>query len=494
MHYPPRIATTIVVGLLVGACASASSPRPVTTPPPSVPASSSSASGTPGLAGSPTAPPSFPSSPASTMRTARGSAAEVGALTAPGPGGTLYVLIDATVLARLDRSGQPMPGWPIRLPTSLYCWLLLPVDDGSVRLVCNRGEPYAVESTPLLAFAFDPGGKPLAGWPVDLPCCSNGPVIGRVMGDTLTVFTRHYRGDTADSLITWIAADGTLRIGERVTDANCCIDYWAVGPDGVAYGVVLHLDEAGVRTTSDLTAVGRAGVPAGFPVVIKGIASVPAFDAAGRIHVTVASVTAASPYHGPARTLVFDSDGRAFAGGSGDLGFISTDECVGIEGSCEGPGTPLVGADGTTFVIGAYFDSTTAAAVSPSGEVMAGWPYRSNAGHQGKGRCPATDVCEGFDLTAPAIGPGNVIYLMHAAADPSVGGSIVAIGQDGRVRPGWPVKLKRPGAEFWSVVVGSDGTAYALAVEPESGDDLSATILAIAPDSTVRYTTTIIEP
>jgi len=99
-----------------------------------------------------------------------------------------------------------------------------------------------------------------------------------------------------------------------------------------------------------------------------------------------------------------------------------------------------------------------------------------------------------MNLTAPAIGPDNVIYLMHAAADPSVGGSVVAIGPDGRVRPGWPVELKRPGAEFWSVVIGSDGTAYALAVEPESADDFSATILAIAPDSTVRYTTTIIEP
>jgi len=321
---------------------------------------------------------------ASTLPPVRGSAAEVGVLTAPGPGGTLYVLVGATVLARLDGSGLAQPGWPVRLPASSFCWSLLPVDDGSVRVVCHTGDPLSGEAKPGRAFAFDPGGKPLAGWPVELPCCSNGPVIGRVMGDTLTVFVRHYRGDSADSLITWIAADGTVRMGERVTDANCCFDYWAVGPDGVAYGVVLRLDEAGVRTTSDLTAVGRAGVPAGFPVVIKGIASVPAFDAAGRIHVTVARVTVASPYHGPARTLVFDSRGRALAGGSGDLGFVSTDECVGIEGSCEGPGTPLVAADGTTFVIGAYFASTTAAAVSPSGEVMAGWPYRSDAGHQAR--------------------------------------------------------------------------------------------------------------
>ena len=65
---------------------------------------------------------------------------------------------------------------------------------------------------------------------------------------------------------------------------------------------------------------------------------------------------------------------------------------------------------------------------------------------------------------------------------------------DGRVNPGWPVELKRPGAEFWSVAVGPDGTAYALAIEPEAGGKSSASILAIAPDSTVRWTTTIIDP
>ena len=56
------------------------------------------------------------------------------------------------------------------------------------------------------------------------------------------------------------------------------------------------------------------------------------------------------------------------------------------------------------------------------------------------------------------------------------------------------MELKRPGAEFWSVVVGSDGTAYALALEPETSDSSSATILAVAPDSTVLYRTTIIDP
>ena len=44
-----------------------------------------------------------------------------------------------------------------------------------------------------------------------------------------------------------------------------------------------------------------------------------------------------------------------------------------------------------------------------------------------------------------------------------------------------------------SVAVGADGTAYALAIEPEASAGSSGTILAIAPDSTVRYASTIID-
>lgn len=92
------------------------------------------------------------------------------------------------------------------------------------------------------------------------------------------------------------------------------------------------------------------------------------------------------------------------------------------------------------------------------------------------------------------VGPDGNLYLPLQARDVSFGGSLVAVGPDGRVPAGWPVELKRPGSEFWSVVVGSDGITYALAIEPETRSTSSGTILAIAADSTVLWTTTIIEP
>lgn len=231
----------------------------------------------------------------------------------------------------------------------------------------------------------------------------------------------------------------------------------------------------------------------GYPIVIDGIVSPPAFDSAGRIHLTVGTPTTGGIETGPARTLVLDTQGREVIGGSGNLGFVARDSCVGIEGTCSRPAAPLVGPDGTTFVVGGTYNDTTVASISPIGEVLAGWPYRSYGGVQPSSICDG-DICEGSALAIPALGPNHVLYLIHGPADDAVGSSIVAIGLDGRVRDGWPVELTRSGSQFRSVVVGSDGTAYALAIEPEGADATSATILAIAPDSTIVYTATVVDP
>jgi len=417
---------------------------------------------------------------------------------APGPGGSLFVSIPragGSILALLDRDGRPRPGWPIRISDSTSCELLLPVDDGSVRVVCTLENPQGNMFGPIGAFAFDSAGSQLAGWPIDLG--AHGYFSGRVIGDELTIHAWASLGDViaegqpaGNSWILTLAANGAVRSGTQVPFPNCCDQRWAIGPDGVAYGSINQYGDAQeAPKSSELVAVSFAGAGAGFPITIEGSASEPAFDAAGRIHLTVGT-----PFERPARTLVFDTNGQAVVGGSGELEIAATGECVGIEGSCPAPAAPLVGPDGTTFVVDSSGNRTTVVGLSPLGQAMEGWPYRSDAGHQSKGSCPVGTVCERYELAAPAIGPGNVLYLLHAASDTSVGGSIVAVGPDSRVRPGWPVVLSRPGAAFWSVVVGADGTAYALAIEPETGDASSATILAIASDSTVLYRTTIIDP
>jgi hypothetical protein len=494
----PRVANLIVVGIVVAACGPAAIPATITSPPPSAPAASPAASASPIVAAS--ASPSTSPSPGAAMSPVRASARDIGERVglAPGLGGTLFVSIPrptGSLLALLDESGRLRPGWPVTISDSTVCGDPLPAADGSVRIVCDGTDLPVYDNDPsdVRAFAFDADGHSMTGWPVRLR-----PGFGRVIGDDLIYFAAQWLTDTYnvgmvshEAWLTTIAVDGSVRAGTKVPLVeSCCSERWVIAPDGIAYGSTNDYgDSVESPKSSQLIALGNAGIRSGFPIKLDGLASPPAFDAAGRLHVTVSEVSDRT-----AHTIVLDTNGQATAGGSDDLGFMATDECTGIEGSCETPTAPLVGDDGTTFVIGAHFNDTIVAGVTPSGEVMAGWPYRSTDGHQRAGICPPTDICEGYNLTTPALGPDQVVYLIHAPADTDIGGRIVAIGPDGRVRPGWPVELKRPGAEFWTVVVGSTGTAYGLAIEPESGDDASATVVAIAPDSTVVYTTTIIEP
>lgn len=478
---------------------------------------SPSDSSAPGPSNGPTTGPSAspgqtPQPPAGTSRPAappivgalpvRGSGQVLGTQIrmAPGPDGNVYVSIPAregsVLLALLGQTGRPRPGWPIMLADTASCDSVFPVEDGSVRALCTLDNPDGTFLGVVRALAFDPKGDLLPGWPIDFDLYgADGYFAGRVIGDELTVYTWASLGDqieegqpAGNAWIMRVAADGTVRSGAQVQyGIGCCnVDTWAVGPDGVAYGMVHDFAQTPAGTTSELAAVGSAGVPAGFPVVVEGIASKPAFDAAGQIHVTVGVPTERS-----AMTLVFDPDGRGVFAGSGGLGIAATSDWTGAGGNF--PAAPLVGTDGTTFVIDTI-DGTTVAGLNPSGGVMAGWPYRSEIGLEYTGFCGPPDTGCGQFRAAPAVGPDNVLYLLHAAATTSAGGSLVALGEDGRVVAGWPVGLRRAGSEFWSVVVAPDNTAYALAIEPEPNGSHSATILAIGPDSTVFYTATVVEP
>jgi hypothetical protein len=471
---------------------------------------------------------------------------------APGLNGALYVSMDCgrpewmrcsisrrpeggSILLLLDRDGTPRPGWPLAFGQSSACGMLLPVADGSVRLACISDVTASTPNATPWVFAFDASGRSMPGWPVTLGTGSS-LYAGRMIGEELTILTGAVVSPdgSQEVWITRIGVDGVPHQGVRAAIAGFAgtgDDYrtgspngeWAIGPDGVAYGTFQAFadgstpKEAYAKAKSALFAVGSGGIAAGFPVAITGWASQPAFDGAGRIHLVVGSL-----YAPPTRLLVFDTAGRAASGGSGALDVAAPADYVqSLAGPVSSSGhlaPPLIGPDGTRFVVGgaaasgpdaspAFWRSGAIIAIGPSGQPLAaGWPYRSDAAQENSSYGAPSFT----SFAAPAIGPGNVLYLLQGGAEvksgrpsPSGGGSIVAIGPDGRVRPGWPRTLKRAGAGFWSVVVGSDGTAFALAIEPESvkncGDgctrvEYSATVLAIAPDSTVRYATTIVEP
>jgi hypothetical protein len=410
---------------------------------------------------------------------------------APGRDGILIVAIpapDGAVLLLLDRDGRARPGWPIVVPETTACPLVLPVDDGSIRAVCSTREVIRPrEADQARAFAFDATGRSLPGWPVELGPTNqlDEPALyaGRMLGDELRLSVST---NTVYQFarLTVVTASGEVQRGADLALNGCC-EEWGVGPDGVAYGVARPSD-LGFSSSepSRLTSVDHGGRRSGWPVEITGIASGPAFASDGRI------------------ILVFDNRGQssrvvtirpAGAGTAETSDNVPVTTSV-VEERCPPvlPRAPIVIGDGTTFVFsgrGGRF-----AALDASMDALAGWPFTSTQplGPVGFDDPLASEFCPSF--ANPAAGEDGTLYLPLRTRDATVGGSLVAVGRDGQIRDGWPVELTRPGAAFWAVVVGADGTVHALAVEPEAGGTSSATILAIEPDSTIRFTATIIEP
>ena len=261
-----RIATTIVVGLLMSACASATTP-PATSSSPASTSASATPSATPGPTDASTASPSVPSLPAPVSLPVRGSGEGIGGQVqlTPGPAGGLYVYIPTargSVVALLDSSGKPRPGWPIALDDT-WCYLPAPATDGSIRLVCGF-----YSDTDGRAFAFTPDGRPIAGWPVELPGRSASAAQPVVDGDELHVMAFD-PGDPVALRLVAVAPDGTLRTGPRFETPDSSQQDWhpQLGPNGTGYLLAFPNEPPDAATGDteitafDLDGVVRAGSP-----------------------------------------------------------------------------------------------------------------------------------------------------------------------------------------------------------------------------------------
>lgn len=264
----------------------------------------------------------------------------------------------------------------------------------------------------------------------------------------------------------------------------CCDGTWTIGPDGSAYSLTRRW-QAADSVKTDVLGFDLDGRRSGWPITFDGNASDLAFGPGGSIYAIVDSPDSAND-----RMVVLDRDGGTQRSTPANLSIVSTSAWNGAGDAY--PGQPIVGADGTAFIVSTR-GGTTVQSLDPTGRPRAGWPYRSKLGMEWTGYCGPGDTGCGSWRTEPAVGSNNVLYLLHAARTASTGASLVAIGSDGQVRHGWPVSLKRAGSMFWSVVVAAYGGVWALAIEPEA-DDFSATILSLAEDSTVLWSTTIVEP
>jgi hypothetical protein len=425
---------------------------------------------------------------------------------APGTSGRLFVAIErasSTVVAGFDASGRLLPGWPRTLSGWTDCWIGTVRTDGSVRLVCTGPDPAAAGEVRARAFGLNAGGQSLAGWPVDLTRAAGSD--DRDYDEAVVVGSRLFVLMGWDKLrLVRVGADGALTAGTVVdlhladTSADPIQVHWthSLGSDGTAFAIRKEFKDESV--TSSITAFGLNGVRAGWPVAIRGNASRPTIGPDGRTYVVVAADDWRSAW-----IRVYERSGARVRGWSPRLAVVPESAWRGAGAQIEGPAPAVVARDGRAWLVGKRVGvpGMKAWALTPTGRVRAGWPVRSDqlVLDDRPGDCSTGG---GSSRVDPVAGPGDVLYVALDARSRTAGGRIAALGTGGRNRPGWPVALLKPGAQFRSIAVGANGTVYALATETERHSDnryctvteSSATILAIRPDGTIRYRLTVMDP
>lgn len=465
-------------------------PSPTLNPP-----SASAQIASPSVAtASPTPPPSAPgASPAPAGRSAAPVAAPPlpvrgfvdATLLSPGPDGGVYAAIPVdqyVVVALIGTDGAVQPGWPVRLDTD-WCTALVTAGDGSLRAACSKRQTEEGLQAPVLRIhGLRNDGHLLPGWPVDV---ESGSAI-EALGNQVEVIVRPYGGDVMEegdvepALLAMISQSGEVRLGTEEVEVACCQSSVVPGP---GLGYVVNRSYENSEYTSEIIAFGLDGEA--WRAGIDGIASDPSFDDLGNAHLSVWT-----DRFDAARIVVFDTTGRLLPTAADDLPIMPTNGWSGA--GYEYPSAPIVAGDGTTNVI-ENIERTSIFAIDPSGAPRDGWPYHTATGLEESGQCSSLDTGCGVFIVTPQAGPDGTLYVALQPSGPATGGSLIALAPNGQMRPGWPVGLRRPNGQFWDIVVGTDGGVWSLAVEPEAGG-YSATLLSIAPDSTVRGRATIVEP
>jgi hypothetical protein len=438
--------------------------------------------------------------------------------TTPGPKGGVYVLVadpgesreagrgSRSVLALLNAAGRVRIGWPISIEgwscdaAGIEAWdpQILQETESLARtpvFVLCRADARSPAVGTLRAYAFNETAGLLPGWPVDLSSASlgGGSIEGsRATGDGFSLLL-HDAAD-CDCAGRWRTAridhDGTLRLGTAydAPPASDASGYGEpgparLGPDGNGYVWQRH------GALTEVASFGPSGLRAGWPLTIPETDVVDlVFGDEGYGFVFVVARIA-----GGAATRVrgFRSNAQERYGAPADVPVR-----VGTAYGGGGPNvyTVFIGGDYSAWILGSRGGRTYVYALDRVGHQRKGWPYRVVPGPQWQFPCtPPVTPCANW-LAWPAVGPGNVLYLPVAASSDRAGGKLVAVARPGRVVAGWPVTLRRSGAQFLSVGVGPDGTIFGLAAEPEAKGGWSATVLAIAPNGKTRWSKTVVEP
>lgn len=413
--------TAIALGGVIGLATRGGPTGPVTTPAPVALASAEPSRAIPS-AMAPLVPPSAP--PTSTTEPEMGDMR--GTTTWALPAGWRYDLVCEDMpctLHLLDDAGREQDGWPVAIAGDCLGRAVIGPHE-SAFVACTRNT-----STVITALRRD--GEPLPGWPVRVPGWqagdSNGISSGGIgplaIGPDGTVYVGvNPVADTSRYEIHAFAPDGTKRKGwpERLPGGA---QGFALAPDGIVVawwyeGIVDGLGLQARRTR--FTMLDRKGDPIpGWPIGSVGAASWPVIRADGGIVYTSATgkvwahdrrgkIIDGWPYRLPyqiapqlrrdgrllfvafSEVHVVDDRGRAVKGWPwrtpGSL------EAPGCDLDSEGYPVYALDADDTLFVAPWKGSRTDVLALAPDGSPQPSWrPYRVPAGWRATNVDPAVD-------------------------------------------------------------------------------------------------------
>ena len=212
-----------------------------------------------------------------------------------GPGGRFYVTVDdygptfepddlSSQVFAFTRDGRIARGWPVRIP--IATWTSSPEGPGPPRLpqvmapdgtvyVVGGQQPVSGDTRGTIAYALDPSGERLDGWPYESdrdliagvhgvttcscsPCANpwfDSPPLAGPDGTLFVVQGTASRRTSGGNTIVAVGTDGGEKAGWPVTLAE--VGAWfasmAVGDDGTVYGFAIepagsHANSCGEKT------------------------------------------------------------------------------------------------------------------------------------------------------------------------------------------------------------------------------------------------------
>jgi hypothetical protein len=331
-------------------------------------------------------------------------------------------------VSRLDAEGTPMPGWPIQVAN--FCSGTATDGLDRVYVACEGGEAGST------IHGFDAAGAVAEGWPVDLPA-----PIGTVTLNDFTAICGRILSPLA------LASDGVLYMSTWDESKRLLHAFDPNGTERRGWPRPLPADDefgcGGFAVLADGTvrAWGYEGPP---PVELElgygPFAQRTVFTAFGADGATL-----------PGWPIESDGTGSgALIGADGTLYHVSENGDVWARGADGRPKpgwphepgersmTPYLAPDGRLVLLSS-FGSGTIIALGADGKVVAGWPQRLLVSRASP--CVFFGDTDCFSLVDPVFGSDGRLHLALAPIADGLGGSILALGPDGRVPSGWPFQL-----------------------------------------------------